>query len=217
MNKNKTPQQQQYKLKKDAISNLQDYVDAAAKSAVERWKTQHPEYPDLSVKPMNRVYVKNKAGITRAIIHIARILPLMENLSKTQAAILKEVQEGFPESKLSANIWNKPLNAAVLKNVEQAVLGNRGDIPINLKGCNTLSSIRKRIKKSYTINVTKNYKFKADITFTAAAVFLGNVSYPLVMRKSGNSSYPCIRVNTKDKRVWVRADALVAMLKAGKQ
>lgn len=208
----KTPQQAQYKRVQQKKEELQKAVNQAAKQAESEWLLRNSEFSNLAVKRLNIAYVRNKKGVSKGIIEIAKLLPFPENSRKTQKEILEKVMKQNPECELKPTIWSKSLSSGLLKKVHMLVRAN-SKLPFDLKGCDTLSKIRKRIKSSQDRAANKPYTFKPIIVITEEAVLINDTSYPLVLRKAKGIEYLCIRVSVKGKRCWVRIDALIEALK----
>lgn len=208
----KTAQQKAYAEKREKLTELRKAANKAASEAARQWIADNPDYKDLAVKPLNISYIKNKKGMTKAIIEIAKRMTWPSNAQRKQIDIVRDVQEMFPELNLRPNIWQKALHPAVVKKVHEVVNGNIPK-PINLKGCNTLSKIKKKIKTARDAAAGGPHTFKPVIKISGEAVVINSTSYPLIMRESKGQTYPCIRVSVKGKRCWVRMDGLVATLK----
>jgi hypothetical protein len=208
----KTPQQKQYQRVRQKKDDLQKVVNEAAKYAEREWLARNPDYKDLAVKRMNIAYVKNKKGVSKGIIEIAKWLPLPGYAYKTNVEILQEMAKVFPQYELTPNVWSKTLSPGMLKRVYEAVRCNSNK-PYNLKGCKTLSKIKKRIKAFHDSEADKPYIFKPTIVVTGETVVINNTSYPLIVRQAKGVEYLCIRVPVKGKRCWLRVDALITVLK----
>lgn len=210
--KAKTSQQKEYADKQKKLGELRKLADSAASEAAKQWLAKNPGYEDLAVRPLNISYVRNKQGITKAIIEIADRMVSPGHANKTQGEIVNDVQVLYPDINLHPNIWNKVLRSNLMERVHMRVK-DKLPKPINLKGCNTLSKIRKKIKVSKDADAGKPYTFKPTIQISGEAVVINDTSYPLVMREVKGKKYPCIRVPVKGTRCWVRMDAVVATLK----
>lgn len=208
----KTPAQQGYADKKAKLTELQKAVNKAAADAGKDWLIRNPDCNDLAVKPMNIAYVRRKGATTKVITEIASRMMNPANKDKTQAEILRDIQPQFPEITLHANLWQNELSPGLWRKVE-AIVQNGLRKPVSLRGCKTLSKIRKKVQAAQQVAAGAR-TFKTEITFTnARTVIIGNKSYPIVMRGSEGAEYPCIRINVKDKgRCWLRVDALAAAL-----
>jgi hypothetical protein len=210
--KAKTAQQRAYAAKQEKLAELQKVANAATRKATREWRAKNPEHADLDVKVMNFSYVRNKKAVSKAILEIAQRMTWPSNADKKQVEIVRDVQPLFPELNLRPTIWQKALSQSMMKKVEPVINGNLPKA-ISLKGCNTLSKIRKKIKTARHAAAGAPHTFKATITFSREAVVIGKASYKLEMRTSKGHKYPCIRVPVRGTRCWVRMDGLVAALK----
>lgn len=208
-----TPSQKTFSEKEKVKKEFRRRIDAVIFAEEEKLKQSNPDYADLGVKPMNIIYVKGRKGITKAYLRIAKVMITPRGVSeKTQKEILEAVQAEYPNLKLNPNIWNRKLHPGIKKTIEKHIQGNTVS-RVSIKDCNTLAEIKKKIKIS-TQAKGKSETFKTEITFTEESVIIGKNSYALVMRGTGERTYPSIRVDIPGKgRCWVRADALLAVLK----
>lgn len=208
----KTPEQKVFAAKDRERLEFQSMINKEVCNFVLRLQEKNPKYSGFGVKPLNIAYVKGQKGISKAYLEIADAIVLPSNVDKTQVAILKDVQEKLTDLNLHPNIWNKPLTPSMKKKVETRVNCNIPK-PVDLRKCDTLAKIRKKVKAAQQKSVAVK-TFKTTIAFSRGAVVIGKTSHPLVMRTSGGKTYPSIRVNIKNKgQCWVRMDGLVAALK----
>ncbi|MBN8521911.1 MAG: hypothetical protein J0L77_08475 [Alphaproteobacteria bacterium] len=203
----KTPAQKNYALKKEKLDDLRKAANKGSMEAVKAWKALNPDCVDLAVKPLNFAYIKRKDSTTKAIIAVANAMMRPSNEGKTQAGILKEVQNQFPETPLYDSLWQRQLSPGLLRRIE-IIVNDPLPKPISLKGCKTLSQIRKKLDTSREI--TKGARsFKVKITFTGKTVLIGKKIYNLEKRSSG---YFIRVLDKKGKRRLVNMDGLAAAL-----
>ena len=202
------PQQKDFAKKRKKLTELQKTADAAARNAVKEWLSNNPDYSDLDVKVQNFSYVRNKKGVSKAIIAIAQRITWPSNVDKKQIDILKDIQPLFPDLELKPTIWQKKITGKLLQTVHIQINGNMTK-PVNLKGCNTLSAIKKRVKAVLKAIGGKAYTFKPTVTFTPDVVIIGNKSYPIIKKVAKGLTYPSIKVPLGGRRdSSVRVDGL---------
>lgn len=211
--KSKTPAQQDYADKAAKRDALKKVMNDAALEAGRKHLEANPDYNDLAFKPNNTVYIRRKRGTTKAILEVAKRMMYRDNENRTQTAILQDVQPDFPEITLHNALWSRELPAYLVRKIEPIV----NDVlrkPISLRGCKTLSQIRKKAKVSQQKSAGAQ-SFKPEIIITAEpAIIIGKTHYPVTMRGSGEKQHPYIRVPLLDgeERCWLRADGLEAAL-----
>lgn len=210
----KTASQKAYADKSRKKDEFQRKVNEAAEARAKKLKESNPDYADLDIKCMNVAYVRGQKGISKVYFKIADMIMYPENMGKTQAAIIKEIQPLFPELTIRTNIWNRELIPAVKDRIERRMSSNTSK-PINFRGCNTLAQMRKRVKAAFKV-AGSGKTFKTPITFASDSVVIGKTSYPITKKSAAGKVYPSIRVEVIGKgRCWVRVDALKAVLQSG--
>ncbi|MCE9506943.1 MAG: hypothetical protein K8R48_01315 [Alphaproteobacteria bacterium] len=207
----KTPQQGAYTKKKEKLTALRKAANEGATEKVKEWHKQNPGNEDLAVKPLNAAFVRNPPGFTKAILRIADVMVFDKTGKKKQNEIVREIQPQFPDFELRPTIWQKKLHPAVVEKVAARIQGNMAS-PIDLHGCKTLSGFRKRLKAHNRVAMAV-HTFKGKISISKEAVVVaGAKEYPVEKRGSGGRTYPAIRVTVKNKRQWIRLDALAFLL-----
>lgn len=211
--KPKTPAQQDYADKAARRNALKKVMDAAALEAGRKYLEANPDCNDLAFKPNNIVAIRRKRGTTKAILEIAKRMMYRDNENRTQAAILRDVQPDFSEIALHNGLWSRELPAYLVRKIEP-IVNDTLEKRISLRGCKTLSQIRKKVKVSQQKSAGAR-SFKPEIIITAEpAIIIGKTHYSVTLRGSGEKQHPYIRVpllNGKD-RCWLRADGLAAAL-----
>ncbi|MEZ5919096.1 MAG: hypothetical protein R3D66_04035 [Alphaproteobacteria bacterium] len=129
------------------------------------WADMIKEDPELEAKykihAMNVCYHKRSAGAWRIVPKIAECLLWKGYAEKTQKAILEKVREELPNQIIHDNIWSRELSRKELGRVEKAIKGNMVK-PIDIKGCRTLSQIKKRLVAANR-DESEVYTFKTTI------------------------------------------------------
>ena len=108
----------------------------------------YDENPDLKlyrVKAPVHVYKAPPEGSSKIIPKIVEHMLRRGATKKTNKAILEQVRPQFPNHKINANIWHRPLQrwdyAAINILIKDRIGGD-----FSVKGCKTLSDIRKLLK-----------------------------------------------------------------------
>lgn len=208
----KTPEQQAYADRARRKAEFEERINAFALAEANRLREEEPnKYADLSLEPLNRAFIKGQKGISKAYLKIAEHMTWLSNVDKTQVSIIAQVQEKLPDLIIRPNIWNKKLSGRFKHKIIEKVKCNLSK-PVDLRGCDTLAKIRKKVKMALRI-ASGALTFQPKIIVGGNTITIEKKSYSIVMRSVKGYSYPYIRVDVKNKRrCWVRADGLVAML-----
>jgi hypothetical protein len=193
------------------IAEVKKRIDDAG---IKEWNAIKGENPELEkllgVKIQNICYKRRAAGFSKIVPAIMERLLWVGWERKTQKEILEDVKNEFLEHKIFPNIWHKEMTKWERKRVE-TLLECNGHRDLSIKGCKTLSDIKKKLvvarqKKGVARNI------KAAVSIGKDMVVVGKISYPITQKKSGKHMYPSIRVTVKGKRVWQRVDVLRELL-----
>ncbi|MGH1399079.1 MAG: hypothetical protein ACRBCT_07685 [Alphaproteobacteria bacterium] len=194
---------------------LEFRLKEAQASAIRIFEAEKPALAKLvSSRTTNIVYKKRPKGYTKIIPDIIALMVEADNIDKTQKQLIEDVSAKHPKQDIAQSIWSKDLQKYDLDAIKKQ-LEKDGLPPEIVKGCKKLSQVRKKLKDHLYEEREKTREFKINISVNKKRVVIGKKSYPVVLRNSKNKKYPCIRVNLRDKRHWLRIDVLTKALLEG--
>ncbi|MBI1326297.1 MAG: hypothetical protein GC136_01490 [Alphaproteobacteria bacterium] len=213
--KQKTQQNRKYSATAEKMSLANKVVSNAAKKALEDLKVRNPDFEGLNFSAgVMMVRPQGQKGVTKAYMALAELIANVGDRkfpNRNQTEMLKEIQSKYSDLKLYPAVWNKKLSGGLKQKIKQRIEANL-TTPVSLANCNTLAEMRRKVLSTRATAAPSSHKFKPSIIFTGESVTIGRKVYPLEMRGSGK--YPCIRVEHRGRRQWLRMDVLVTLLKA---
>lgn len=215
-----TPQQDKYKKIASVMEQIQKQMNAAAlKAGQDEIAKLLEENPELAAQqfhfvPTNRCLPKAKIPFSSVYLKIIDALLLNDGINKTQKAVNELVEEKYlkeEEGKISPNVWTKPLEPWMVKQIIARVNGNMVK-PVDVSKCNTLGEIKNKLKVSQ-FDGGAVFKYTGKVIINKHTVMVGKASYPLMKRGASYSIQLPIPWDDGGKRQWIRVDALMAFLK----
>ncbi|MGH1399176.1 MAG: hypothetical protein ACRBCT_08180 [Alphaproteobacteria bacterium] len=204
--------------KRETIAKLEleFRLKEAQDSAIRIFEAEKPALAKLvSSRTTNIVYKKRPKGYTKIIPDMIALMIEDDNIDKTQKQVIEDVSADHPKQDIAQSIWSKDLQKYEIDAIKKQL--EKDGLPEDIvKGCKKLSQIRQKLKDHLYEEREKTREFKTNISVNKKRVVIGKKSYPVVFRNSKNKKYPCIRINLRDKRYWLRIDVLTKALLEGK-
>lgn len=196
----------------EKIVLLKERIDAAIDAELEATGKEHPDLlTTVGFKRQNIYYKKRPPGFSKVMPDIVVEMLLPGGIKKTQQQIIDSVGMRHPLQDIKRSIWTRPLQSYEKKMIETKMRGNMRS-SMDISDCKTLAQIRRKLIRYFNRQEGKPYAFKAKFEINKDLVVVNSKLFPITWRKSGDKTYPCIRVSVKDKRHWLRVDVLSKML-----
>lgn len=161
---------------------------------------------------------KAKKGSYRAVPYALEMLlevPLLATYSNTD--LLKLLKVKHPKTPIPSGLWSKKLakyDIEALKKVLKTFELKGSNIKYTeslLRGCKTLSQIKKKILTDYNIREAK-HSVNLSIKLSDSSLQVNGNQYQISEREYGGKKRECIRIiDSEGRRQWLRVDLLLAL------
>lgn len=182
----------------------------AQKQELERIHNELPKFKKYKAKPQTIVYKAGQAGASKIVPKLMEHILMKGAGKKTNIEIVREVRPLFPEHNIPDNVMNKPLQRWDVDAIKELMAAKMKE-PVNIKGCKTLSQIRKKIKLDKQI-AKRVLSYKPVITVNRKSFVINGKAYPIELHETGKYQYLRIRIDVDGKRTPLRLDALLELL-----
>jgi hypothetical protein len=201
---------QDYAMNAHDIKHMNEFMQNSLKEAKAEYAKQYPDKAEkIGYRVQAAAYVKTKGG-TKVFKDVAQRICCPVRVALTQKAILEEVKALNPIASVQNNLWNKPLFAWQITELENQARGQGVD-PQVIKGCKTLADARKALY-AHRKGAQAVLKATVKVAIDDRQVMVGKNSYPIQNRTTKGYSYPSIRIGKGNKRQWVHLDLLKEFL-----
>lgn len=128
---------------------------------------------------------------------------------KSQKSIREHLEKTKGFKGLNDNLWSWPLKRYALTAIRKRA--KQDPLNISLKGCKTLSDVRKAINVAFAKEESVQ-TIKVHVSLAKESLVISGNSYKIFECTTNTDSYKRVRVNNSEgKRFWVRVDALNAL------
>lgn len=195
---------------REAMDQLNKHMIESNQNAIKDFYEKNPQYKKLiGYVPNGHAYVR-KAGSHVILETMMRFVAYPNGLAKSKKQILEDVKKEHPKfiDSINYNAWYRKLKPAQWKKMQKIIQGSHVK-SVSIRGCTTLSEIRKKL---ITESIKRSPKFTATKTITIDNdnVVIGKKLYSISTRVSKGKEYPSIRVGAK--RTLINVTALRELL-----
>jgi hypothetical protein len=179
----------------EQMRKFSKYMDDAIKSAIKQYPDVNTGAGKLGYTHNGHAYVK-KPGSAKVVPAIMSWLVAKGGADRTQKAILDDVRKELPNQDIQDNVWFKELKGWQLKKLQEKIyMSRKFEEYVEIKGCKTLSDIKKRLKVSTNI-IEADYNAKANVSVKGDNLVVGKKTYLISDRKSGIYTYQLVKRGT---------------------
>lgn len=201
------------------IKEYKDLLEKKVKQAQKDLKVERPDlYDVVAAKVPVIAYKRRPTGFSKVIPDIAlcMIMTFQDSLNLTKKKLIDDVGKRHPKQNVTTSLLYRELQSYEKKEIEKKMRCS-GIYDFKFSSYKNLSELHNQLKIYFHLKEEKPRKFKANISIHKDLVVIGKKAYPVTFRGSKNKEYPCIRVNIKSKRHWIRVDALMVALYEGEK
>jgi hypothetical protein len=182
---------------------LRRVLSNAIRDAEASYRSEHPEAASLRTRADILVWRKRPRGFSRHRIDLVRLwLDSPATLAETNDAVVERLKQKFNPHPVPASILTREIPSGAKKEISE-LLAQRGRA-LDIARHNTLSKIKRALRAQEATEAAPCVH-RVNVTFAAAAVIVGDRSYPVTPHANG---YGRIRVG----RQWLRCDVLETLL-----
>ena len=178
---------------------------AEMKAAEQKLRNENPEYRGLKLKSEVFAYRKRPRGWSG---HQERVVSGMltnkQFLNSTNAAIVEQVADWYPDYQPSTSIMYRPLYASSIAKISR--LFREHGLEIVVRPSDTLSKLKRAIQAGKRDEMEN--ALQGQITIMANYVIVNSKTFSIHKARKN----PSIRIALGDRRPYVRVDYLTALL-----